>query len=98
MMGNHAGAGKDWRGDWWGKCENVRSRTIGTHVVLIGSKLTALSSDAFEILLSRCICEADLKEETFFTNWLTMKLADNLITDLSALEAIWRVSWKHFTW
>jgi hypothetical protein len=94
-MGNHVGAGNDWRGNWWRKRENVRSRTVCTDVVLVGSKLASLSSDAFEILLSRCICETDLKKETFFTNWLTMKLANDLVTDLSALEAIWRVSGKH---
>jgi hypothetical protein len=49
--------------------------------------LSALGCDTLEILLGRSIGIADLKEETLFTNGLTMELLDDLFADIATLEA-----------
>jgi hypothetical protein len=69
---------------------NYSGVTICTYVVLVGTELAALSCDLFEVLLSGRIGIANLKQQPLFTDGLTMKLFNDLLTDSSGFEAIRR--------
>lgn len=89
MTSDLSGAREHWRGDCqgWRKGEHISSRAaISTDVVLIGSKLSALGGDTLEVLLGWSIRIANLKEEAFFANGLTMELSDDLFADIAALK------------
>jgi hypothetical protein len=89
MTSDLRGTREQWRGDCqgWREGEHISSRAaISTNIVLIGSKLSALGSDTLEVLLGWSIRIANLKEEAFFANWLSMELSDDLLADIAALE------------
>lgn len=60
---------------------------IGTDVVLVGTVLTALSSDALQLLLRRRVGVADLHHEALSANGNAVEALDNLLTDIARLEA-----------
>ena len=82
------GTRKKWRGNsqWRRKSENTA--TVCANIVLVGSELSTLSGDALEILLSRNVGIANLKEKALFTNGLTMELLDDLFADVTTLETV----------
>lgn len=78
------------------ECEDISSRTsICANVVFISSKLSAFRGNTLEVFLSWCICIANLKKETLFTNGLAMELLDYLLTDLTGLKSEVIVSLSH---
>jgi len=72
--------------------KQVGRGAVSTDVILIGSELSAFGSDTLEVLLSRSVGIADLKEKTLFTNRLTMKLSNDLLADFACLESVTEVS------
>jgi len=80
---------KKWRcyTQWRRECKNLCGRTtISTNIVLIGTELSTLSCDSFEILLGLSIGIAHLKEKTLFTNRLAVELLDYLFADITRFE------------
>lgn len=74
----------------WGE-SNYRGVAVCTHIVLVGTELAALSCNFLEVLLSWSVGIANLKQQTLFTDGLTMELFDDFFTDLTGLEASrWR--------
>lgn len=71
----------------WGESENVSSSTISSDIVLVGSELTAFSSDSLQILLSSGIGIANLEKKAFLANGLAVELSDDLFADITTLEA-----------
>jgi hypothetical protein len=70
------------------KSKNIGSRaSIGPDIILVCSKLSAFRCDPLQIFLCCSIGIANLEEETFFTNGLTVKLFDDLFADFTALKA-----------
>lgn len=72
---------------WHWREEHLDRAAISTDIVLIGPELTALGGDALQILLSRSIGIANLEKETLLANGLAMELLDDLLTDITVLEA-----------
>jgi hypothetical protein len=70
-----------------GQSQNFSCGAISTNIVLIGSELTALSSDTLEVFLAWCVCIADLEEKTLLANGLAVELLDNLLTYFTRLES-----------
>jgi hypothetical protein len=54
--------------------------------------LSSFGRDSLEILLSRSIGVADLEKKTLLANGLAMELLDDLLADITRLEAIEMVS------
>jgi hypothetical protein len=54
--------------------------------------LSSFGRDSLQILLSRSIGIADLKKKTLLANGLAMELLDDLLADITRLEAIEMVS------
>lgn len=86
---------KEWRGNGQRRRQGENTATICTDVVLVGSELSTLSCDTLEILLSRSVCVANLKQKTLFANGLTMELLDDLVADITTLKTITHVSEAH---
>ena len=82
------GTRKEWRGNGQRRGQSKNTAAICTDVVLVGSELSTLSCDALEILLSRRVCVANLKQKTLFANGLTMELLDDLVTNITTLKAV----------
>lgn len=61
---------------------------VSADVVLVGTVLTALSSDTLQLLLGRGIGVADLHQVALITNGLAMVALDDLLTHVTRLEAI----------
>lgn len=82
--------GSETKRRWTRGChaQKVNGSTISTNVVLVSTELTALCGDSLQVLLSRCVCITDLEEKTFLANGLTMKLLDDLLTDITRLKAV----------
>jgi len=98
MTSDLRSARKQWRCNCQrrGECDDISSRTsVSTNVVFVGSKLSALRCDTLEVLLSRCIRIANLKQEALFANRLTMEFLDDLFTDLTSLETEGLVRPRH---
>lgn len=99
-MSDLGGTRKEWRGNghWRRKCEATAA--VCTDVILIGSELSTLSSNALEILLSRSVGIADLEQETLLANGLAVELPNDLLTDLAGLKTgrycQSRASQRHF--
>lgn len=62
--------------------------SISADIVLVGTVLAALSSNALQLLLGRRVGIADLHLEALVTNGLAMETADDLLANLTRLEAI----------
>jgi hypothetical protein len=60
---------------------------IGSNVVLIGAVLTALGSDALQLLLSRSVGIANLHGEAITLNGLAVELLDDLLANVTRLKA-----------
>ena len=88
MTGDLRGTRKNWRGNAQRRSQGKNATTICTNVVLISSKLSALSGDTLEVLLGRSVGIANLEEKTLFTDGLTMELSDYLLADLTRLKAV----------
>jgi hypothetical protein len=73
---------------WWRETKNVSSGAVSTNIVLIGSELSTLCGDTLQVLLRRSIGIANLEKESLFTNWLTVKLLDDLLADSASLETV----------
>lgn len=61
--------------------------SVGADVVLVGTVLPALSSDALQLLLCRCVGVADLHHEALVADGNAMVALDDLLTDITRLEA-----------
>jgi hypothetical protein len=89
------GTWKKWRGNSQRRRQGKNTATVCTDVVFVGSKLSTLSCNALEILLSRGVGITNLKEKTLFTNGLAMELSDDLLADLTGLKTAMFVSQVH---
>jgi hypothetical protein len=92
MAGNLGGPGNERSWHLWRKGKNINRGTVCTNVVLVGSELTAFCGDTLEILLGRSIGVSDLKEKALFADGLTMELLNDLLTDVTVLESMGKVS------
>ena len=63
-------------------------RAISTDIVLIGAVLSALGSDALQLLLGWSIRIANLHDIVVFSNRQSMKVLNDLLTDVAGLEAV----------
>lgn len=72
---------------------------VGADVVLVGTVLTALGSDALQLLLGRSIGVADLHQVALIANRLAVVALDDLLTHVTTLEAVMRALVdKHSLW
>lgn len=62
--------------------------SVGADVVLVGTVLAALSSDALQLLLRRGVGVADLHQETLLADGDAVEALDDLLTDIARLEAL----------
>lgn len=69
-----------------GRIDTDSHSAVGANVVLVGTVLTALSSDALQLLLSGSISVADLHQEALFANGLSMVALDDLLAKVTGLE------------
>lgn len=59
---------------------------VSTNVILISSELAAFCGNSLEFLLGWGIGISNVHEQSFFTDADTVKLSDDLITDIAALK------------
>jgi hypothetical protein len=64
--------------------------TVRTYVVLLCAKLATLGGDLFKLLLGSSVGVANLKQQAFAADGLSVKLFDNLLTDLTGLETVFQ--------
>jgi hypothetical protein len=86
MTSNQGHTRKNRRTQGWGE-SSYCGVAICTHIVLVGTELAAFSCNFLEVLLSRSVGIANLKQQTLFTDGLAMELIDDLFTDLAGLKA-----------
>ena len=92
MTSDLRGSRNDRRWHWRRERNNITSGTVSSNIVLVGSELTTFGCDALQVLLSRSIGVADLEKKTLLANGLAMELLDDLLADITRLEAIEMVS------
>ena len=92
MTSDLRGSRNDRRWHWRRERNNITSGTVSSNIVLVGSELSSFGRDSLEILLSRGIGVADLEKKTLLANGLAMELLDDLLADITRLEAIEMVS------
>lgn len=63
--------------------------SIRPNIVLVGTVLAALGSDALQLLLRWRVCVADLHDKVVLADRHSMKIFDYLFTDVACLEAAW---------
>lgn len=62
--------------------------SVGADVVLVGTVLTALGSDALQLLLRRRVGIADLHHEALFADGNAVESLDDLLADVTRLETL----------
>jgi hypothetical protein len=82
---------------WRRKCKSC-SATVSANIVLVGAELSAFSSDSLEILLSWCVCIANLEKKALFANGLAVELLNDFLADITALKSIQYVSRQVQMW
>jgi len=65
---------------------------VGADVVLVGTVLATLGGDTLELLLGRGVGVPNLHDETLFADGDTVKALDDLLTDITGLEAVLCIS------
>jgi hypothetical protein len=65
---------------------------ISTNVILVGTELAPLGSDALEFLLGRRVRIADLHQHSLFSNRSTVVLLNDVLAFVPRLETVARVS------
>ena len=67
---------------------DYRRVTIRTYVVLLCTELTTLGGDLFKLLLGSSVGVTNLEQQAFAADGLTVKLFDNILTNLTRLETV----------
>lgn len=62
--------------------------SVSADVVLVGTVLTALSSDALQLLLRRRVGVANLHQEALVADGNAVEALDDFLTDITRLEAL----------
>lgn len=76
----------------YGRIDANSHSAVGADVVLVGTVLTALGSDALQLLLRRSIGITNLHQVALIANGLAVVALDDLLTHITRLEAVTKAS------